>query len=381
MSRAERAGAGAVMGRAVILFVAVATLVATLAGPSQATTAPTPEGTTRVGPLPPGLRGARPMLWTGSEVVLINPNSTRPGAAFNPVKEQWRQVPPLPYGEPLVDVDGVWTGSRVVVGGIRCRDVAPPDDEAASCQPGSFGAAAWDPRRSSWRRLKGPPGLELLPGNDGVWGRAIGAVDKDVVFTIEGQLWSLDTEGFTWTRLLDGPDPYGVSMCAVGDRLVHLKTSWVDGQVAQAWVLDRGALEWRSTDMLTVDQPVLPVDAVCAEDFVLARTNVLQGLWRFDPVTLVWSQLPDPPGELSAGATFHAAVWTGRELLFADDYGERTSLALDPASMVWRSIEPPPFGSCVERNRCVAWSDGVGYLVDYPTNRRRPVGLASYRPA
>ena len=98
--------------------------------------------------------------WTGSEMLVVGGLSDavpatasrvlETGAAYDPARDRWRQIPDAPL---CVDT-GAWTGKVLVVGG--------------NCAGAPFGLAAFDPRRNSWTRIPTPPNFEYrLVGLDG----------------------------------------------------------------------------------------------------------------------------------------------------------------------------------------------------------------------
>jgi hypothetical protein len=106
-------------------------------------------------------------VWTGAELVIAGGtadgrrDASPEAAAYDPAADAWRTLPAMPVA--LTDAVGLWTGSEVVVVG------AALDPDNASLDPdGQPRAAAYDPVRNRWRML---PPLPLSPqAVTAVWG-------------------------------------------------------------------------------------------------------------------------------------------------------------------------------------------------------------------
>lgn len=106
-------------------------------------------------------------VWTGAELVIAGGtadgrrDASPEAAAYDPAADAWRTLPAMPVA--LTDAVGLWTGSEVVVVG------AALDRDNASLDPdGRPRAAAYDPVRNRWRML---PPLPLSPqAVTAVWG-------------------------------------------------------------------------------------------------------------------------------------------------------------------------------------------------------------------
>jgi hypothetical protein len=368
-----------------VVVVWVLVLALTNVGMVSAGTGASPDGTSTVAVLEWDVGIPRPVVWTGDEVVMVGAQGTSvggaQGAAFDVDRKRWRKVAPVPFRERLSEGDGVWTGVRVVVAGIRCENRTCEDDDFARCYPGSFAAAAWDPGLSQWRRVAGPRHLRFTPGNEGVWGRIVGAWRHDVVFEIRNQLWMLDGRDFTWRKLPDPPGRHPYGLCVADGRLVQVALSSAENEVATASVLSRSTARWRTSPGLTSPIVLDTRDFVCADDSVLVRTRSLSGVWRFDPRAREWSSQPVPGPKLTKGATFHSGFWTGREFVFKDDDSNQSTLAFDPRGGTWQAVAPPPFTDGFDELRGIAWADGIGYFSERTPPPHTPLRrLVAYRP-
>src|SRR5581483_2821343 len=99
-------------------------------------------------------------VWTGRELLVwggteVQPDGTahdvNTGAAFDPTSNRWRMLPPAPL-TPRADTTVVWTGKEaIVVGGAAVFAPVPYHADAA----------AYDPVVDRWRSL---PPVPLVPG-------------------------------------------------------------------------------------------------------------------------------------------------------------------------------------------------------------------------
>lgn len=103
------------------------------------------------GPLSP--RDAVAAAWTGSELVIYGGQTSterevpaQDGAAYDPLTDRWRSLPPVPVPEAWYH-HLVWTGQEAVLfADIPMAEGGPP-----------VHVAAWDPRSNAWRVPPAPP--------------------------------------------------------------------------------------------------------------------------------------------------------------------------------------------------------------------------------
>jgi hypothetical protein len=126
--------------------------------------------------LPPApIAGRAPFsVWTGEELIVWG-NRNRvvrytDGAAYNPGTNTWRSIPDAPIE--LTDGTAVWTGDEMIVFGAALHGGNRPESETAI-------GAAYDPETDSWREL--PSSIDTNPNaNTAAWaGDRLIAVDYD----------------------------------------------------------------------------------------------------------------------------------------------------------------------------------------------------------
>ncbi|MDX1657818.1 MAG: hypothetical protein R3343_03265, partial [Nitriliruptorales bacterium] len=141
-----------------------------LYGNEQAAAYDPATGTWQALPPPPVDAPHEPFanVWSGDEWIIWGTTSRRfahnRGVAFDPASGQWRDIAPAPLV--LDQGNGVWTGDELVVFG------ADLDGNNRSNTPTAVGAA-YDPVSDNWRRL---PPVDLTPQAAGVARTAEGAV-------------------------------------------------------------------------------------------------------------------------------------------------------------------------------------------------------------
>ena len=115
--------------------------------------------------LPSAPSGAGIVVWTGSEMIGWGGgccgDAIATGEAFNPKTETWRTIAASPLA-PEQQALGAWTGRELVlfVSGISPADGKPFPDSLAR-------AAAYDPVTDTWRRI--PPQPERRAGATAWW--------------------------------------------------------------------------------------------------------------------------------------------------------------------------------------------------------------------
>lgn len=273
--------------------------------------------------------GRELIVWGGYDHLAMDPSGVHvagDGAAYDPVRQTWRRLPPAPLSA-RAGATAVWTGREVlVVGG----GPAPRTDHDRPFTDG----AAYDPARDRWRRLAPSPqlrgpmvnqhlvwtGSRLLVWSD--WEQ----VDRSTV-TLAGGQHAIREVG------RDGIDVWAYDPAA--DRWAVLPQA--PGQPA----LGGAAMVWTGREVLSVTGrpyhgPALERDPGA----------------RYDPTRNRWRQMADGPVDTAALA---AALWTGAALLVwngtsersgdpATDYGPGDGAAWDPRADRWVRLPPSPLG-------------------------------------
>jgi hypothetical protein len=213
-------------------------------------------------PLAP--RAGHLAVWTGKEMIVWGGFLTAyererydgQGAAYDPATDSWRMLPraPLPAG---YDAMGAWTGHEMVV-------LVTPRGEWPAKAPKHAKAAAYVPRRSTWRTIAQPPMAVFV---------------SPPAVLLDGELFLLSLGG------------------TVGGYSRPYETGGI---------YDLSRNEWRSH----ADPPGRRPN----ETWLQAEMGdevVIDGL-AYNPEEDSWRALPDFP---LASREFPSLVWTGEELI------------------------------------------------------------------
>ena len=293
-------------------------------------------------PLPPAPVGACPeraAVWTGAEIVYWGgvprhcPAEPSDGAAYSPATNTWRVMAAAPQPHGFRYPEAVWTGREVVVwgGGYEDRMLA----EGVTHLPH---AAAYDPRKDSWRRL---PDVPSPWSGDGAPALTVSHDGRVFVYRA-GQMGLLDEKRGKWTPVGDpAPRPRGVPGCSSigGDVVVGV----VLGDEVRIWQGNCGRSEGVSFDIefkewrRLRDAPFgYPSDLVVAGRFLYAAADGDDGkvaVYRYDVAADRWADLPRDELDVAVSAD---VIWTGQELLvmngFRVDGGPRTGAAYRPGA-------------------------------------------------
>jgi hypothetical protein len=265
-----------------------------------------PQGWSKLAP-PPVATARAASAWTGNELVYWGGDSNfggtshAEGAAFDPLSNEWRKLPPAPISA-RTSPGAVWTGTEMLVWG------------------GSGGAlladgAAYSPAHHSWRKLARAP---LDP--------------RDPVAAV----WN-GSEMIVWGST---SRPRGSTEGAAYDPAVD---RW--REIAKAPLsLNLASAVWTGSEMI--------VYGALLDNNNASHTDQAQGI-AYHPATDSWRVLP--AYLLSPQAS--SAVWTGEEMIVWD-YGLSAG-AYDPALDRWRALPDVP----LDDSECYPNSAFSEYLV------------------
>lgn len=257
--------------------------------PASRTWTPVPAS-----PLQPGTDVDQAVVWTGTQMVVIQPAAA---AAFNPSINTWTSVPALPSvsGWQPYEIQAEWTGSAIVA-----WVAARPSAVDGSVPSGfSFTGYWWAPGGVAWTRILGE-----LPGEPK------GQQDDGFAF---------GTAAFVAGRLLflGGNDcPPGASCPA---QLASGAAAWFDPS-SGTWAYlpnqfsgGAGPAVWTGPAMVVFAtkagaEPTLP-DTRSAER---AAAIPVGAAAAFDPSTGAWTDLaPCPLPDMTSSSL----AWTGQQLI------------------------------------------------------------------
>ena len=117
-------------------------------------------------PAPPRSLSASPgpAVWTGRELLVLDAEGGRQtaagglaGAAYDPVADRWRQLPPSPRlgGGQLLERTVLWAGTRLLVWSFWTRPGGPA---RTSADPDGVALWAYDPAGDRWTAMEAPSG-------------------------------------------------------------------------------------------------------------------------------------------------------------------------------------------------------------------------------
>lgn len=297
---------------------------------------------------PSGLswRASPTIVWTGTEVLILGGSNgrgiERPAVAYDPARDQWRDLTPPPgfvpgQSEPVVQ-DGRWTGSEVVFVGQ---------------------GLAYQPDSDSWSDLATPPSGAVRPGGAivatdrhvVVWGGCPGDVTNDIceserLATAGGAV--LDLNERTWEELPPG------------------------GPVSGAEV--RGV--WTGSEVVLVSTRT-------------GRNEPTGTVAAYDPASNEWRDLPDPPFETTFRTrlvTTHASSAMPAGVVLVGEGMPASTLDVDTGE--WRRLGAEPFTSgsaaawagdrlVVIGNSYVFEPDSGSPSMDPPATTANPAGCAA----
>jgi hypothetical protein len=293
---------------------------------SNAGTAYDPRANTwRVLPSSPLLpRQDAAAVWTGKTMFVwggassVQGQAAGDGALYDPRSDVWRALPNSPLS-PRGSAQAVWTGKEVVVIGGFARD-------ANGSPVAATDAAAYDPVRSAWHRLRPMPLRR----------------DHPVAFVVP--LW-IGNRLLVWQYwAVYGPDRNAFGAVAAGIDLVSYSPS---------------TNRWRRVPS-SKRAPVTLYQGVWTGREVLVPSSSQwdpnpgyhgsEPAYRYDPRTNRWHPLASGPLDNGPGI----GAWTGRALVAINtsttyvgagghaDLAEGDGAVYDPGTDRWRSLERPP---------------------------------------
>jgi hypothetical protein len=266
--------------------------------------------------------------WTGHELLVWGgwePGSSSvffdDGAAYDPVSDSWRSLPPAPISAraPL----SVWTGSEWILWGTGVRRNTRPLD-----------GAAYDPATNSWRNIAPGP-IELTDATAAWSGKEM------IVF---GAALHGGNHRETPTAIAAAYDPST-------DTWRELPPSPLD--------TNSNTAAWNGSELIALDYNHESA--------------------AYDPATNEWSRLGRIPGDECEGGLSNAVAVIGD--VFASDCG--STFLLRAGSSEWIDVTPEggqrairgvafvPFGSAQSREAALVFGAGQDF---------EPIGLLAYRP-
>jgi N-acetylneuraminic acid mutarotase len=300
--------------------------------------------------------------WTGKELLVWGGQSGQhgtvlhgDGAAYDPSRRAWRQLPPAPL-TPRTGAAATWTGRELIVWGGYDRS----DGKSESLHAAADGAA-YDPARGTWRRLPPAP-LSALADATAMWtGREVLVVGSNPAVKPDRGQGHTDGAAYdpardTWRRLAPAPRPHG--------NVLHAQHAVWAGTRLLVWS------DWEQYEELPSEAGTRSFSHMPGVD-----------AWAYDPATDRWEVLPPAPGQPAmAGAVL---LWTGQEIL---SFGGRPyhgppvlhapAARYDPEGNRWRHLADGPLDTAAVPT--ALWT-GASLLVWNSMSQRRGTDTA-YEP-
>ncbi len=262
--------------------------------------------------------------WTGTEVVVVDPDQKRRAATYNPGLDLWDQAAPPPW-KLSRGAQGQWTGTELLF--VEPRGAA------------RRGLAAYDPLADAWRRTARSPINEIASS---AWAERV-----LVVTSAAGRTAAYDPVADAWTELPPLPMPQvalddlplpTIALSSTGGGVLALTSAeqvvltpldleameWGQASVGPLTAATARPL-WTGEDLVFLSAP--PAD-VSVPELEAPSTDV-----RYRPVDEEWSVIENP-----CGIDTSDAVWTDR-LILAVGQGQ----AYDPATGECYTLPPSPW--------------------------------------
>ena len=189
-------------------------------------------------PAPITARGDAAVVWTGRELIVWGGSAGShgahlygDGAAYDPSTNSWRVLPPAPL-PPTADASAVWAGSEMVVFGGY-------DDESLGAFHVTNAAAAYNPLTNSWRTLPPAPlsprarAIALWTGKKVI---VLGGQPAVITATLQsyGDGAAFDPSNDTWQHLRAPVPPHGHRLAwetavQAGNKLLAF-SSWTESR-------------------------------------------------------------------------------------------------------------------------------------------------------
>jgi hypothetical protein len=245
----------------------------------------------------------------------------------------WHRLPAAPIA-PNAALTSVWTGKEMLVFGRQERRAK---DGAVLARVNV--AAAYDPKANTWRRLPSPGATGSFLNYSSAW------TGKEMLVWGAGTKEAFNPRTNRWRRLPGSPllsihDGYGL-VAWTGHELI----GWGGGCCGDAFsdgvAYSPAANRWHALARSPLAGSQHPVGAWTGRELLVFVGGIdpdghpwparLARAAAYDPATDTWRRIAEPPASLGAGK----AVWTGRELVVAED---GPGLAYDPATNRWRRV-------------------------------------------
>jgi hypothetical protein len=287
-------------------------------------------------------RTTPPMVWTGAELIAWGDGIyglAGDGAAFNLANGTWRVLADAPLS-PRSESAVAWTGTEMIVWGGRVENSFYYD------------GAAYDPVTDTWRLLPPPPAVfagkdpsMLWTGDDVVVFGAMG--DSDTYGEYIGAA-AYDPVTDSWRSLAKAPD-----WVRVGGGVWWTGDSIVVAEVGQAPALDRLARYEMAADqwtLLDVGSSAAVVGVPGADGtistFVNLSSDTGAAVKLIDSTGSLLAELPAFPGDPGVFGDIVGAsgLWVGEEAVFeiwndGPDYQPEQIWALNPSTRSWRRLD------------------------------------------
>jgi RNA polymerase sigma factor (sigma-70 family) len=309
------------------------------------------EGWRTVATAPLSGRSSQSAVWTGTEMIVWGgvtaEGFSAEGAAYDPRADRWRKIATGPL-DARAEHDAVWTGTEMIVWGGEGRGVSRPPGSPSGSNLRLDGAA-YDPARDKWRQLPTAPieprrrpitaiwtGQEMI-----LWGATVTSTGPADVLGI-----AYDPKSDRWRDLNPAGQPLHQDASAVwtGSEMVVWGGLSPRGESAEGAAYNPRSDTWRPVPPAPIPGRMLHTAAwVGGEMVVFGGTGMLQRVGNeaaaYDPARNEWRRLPDPPIQPLG----RPAVASGDRLIASSFSGDATGGAVYDRATGWAVRVPAPF--------------------------------------
>lgn len=286
-------------------------------------------------------RSGAAAVWTGDELLIwggyVYDGRERPlddGAAYDPITDSWRTLPPAPIAGRAYPA-AVWTGKELVIWG--------GSDAGRLLGDG----AAYNPASDTWRLLPDAPigpamksGV-VWTGTDLVIAGGLNGNPDTAIYNPAGNSWSIAQRAPG-----DQTPPYPRAVWA-GDRAIFLLLPFLSGPM--------GTVQLASYQPATDSWTSGPAPITGIPHLVWTGTELLAisaaEAAAYNPDTGQWRTLA-----IAATGNLLDMVWTGRNAVFYD--WANTITTYSPASGAWITTDVS-LPAAARSEPAVVWADGL----------------------
>jgi hypothetical protein len=296
-------------------------------------------------------------VWTGTEVVYWGGREDVPdeqdnlldGAAYDPVRDRWREVSPAPFTTSDARA-AVWTGKEMIVWG---------GEEGDGSHERPDNGAAYDPDSDTWRELSRAPTWSLA-SHSAIWTGEEMLVAGGVLMEDEGAAYLPGED--RWRKL---PQPplwrFGHAAVWTGEEMILWGGRDAGDNRDLGAAYDPATNSWRELPKAPIPSADSPRSVWTGNEMIVwggwaGRSNSVAGA-AYDPATDSWRKIADAP---HPSAWWTPASWTGEHMIVQAAMSNRL-MAYSPDEDEWAMLPVSPKGTGMEawltwtRDELIVW--------------------------